>query len=88
MLLSYFPEEEVYDLYYTIKSEILEINSEENIYTSFNYLERMYIGSNRGSDEEQLPIFSISSWSVYSRQIDRIPRTNNEAESWNRRLNA
>ena len=88
LLLAFFPENEVYEIYSTLKEEILRINEEENILLFFSYMERMYIGSNMDEENELRPIFPISVWSVYKRQLNGLPRTNNGAESWNRTLNA
>jgi len=96
-ILAFVPVADVQDLFHDIKRQLLESTStyKAQIIEFYEYFERYYVGGiitakkTRGRkprvpkpDEYVQPMFSIDQWSVHSRIIDQISRTNNFTEAW------
>jgi hypothetical protein len=89
LCLAYVPSEYVLDFCRDIEEFIYE-NKIENIYKFKSYFEKNYlgIGVEEGDDQIVKKGFPINFWNAFSRIKKEIPKTSNNAESWNRTLNS
>ncbi len=96
-VLAFVPIADVQDLFHEMKINLqASINPHKaKIFEFYEYFERNYVGGiedpkkKRGRQpkvprpvEYREPMFSIDMWSVYSRILEMISRTNNFTESW------
>lgn len=87
LCLSFVPVQDVLIGYRHIKSLIFNYNIPE-ILEFLSYFEKIYVGNfNEMTGEYTHPAYQISFWNVHERVLLGLPRTSNNAESWNRTLN-
>lgn len=73
--------------YQFIKQYIIDYNINE-VGLFMAYFEKNYIGTiEEGSKNYRSPLYEIAFWNVYDRVLLNIPRTSNNAETWNRTFN-
>ena len=94
-ILAFVPSVDVSDLFQEMFQELKNSTSnyQAQLVEFYEYFEKYYVGSSvakksRGRQpkipkvEIMQPIFSIEQWSVYSRVLEQISRTNNFTEAW------
>lgn len=87
LCLSFIHTQDVLIGYRYIKQLIVDLNI-QNLTSFITYFEKNYIGVyNEETGEYINPYYNISFWNVYNRILLNLPRTSNNAESWNRTLN-
>jgi len=80
--LAFVPVSDVIDAFVLLKKSLSDMFAKYNVFTK--YFEENYIGSKkRGkSSGRHQPRFAIEYWNVYSRNIQGLPRSNNNIEGW------
>lgn len=87
LCLSFVPADDVLYAYQVIKQLISDSNI-TGLDRFIAYFEKNYIGIFGNSfDDFTKPIFEVKFWNVYYRVMNNLPRTTNNAESWNRTFN-
>ena len=80
--LAFAPVSEVVNVFEELQEEM----SEERL-PVLDYFEDTYIGRKRRRNHAD-PMFPHEVWSVHSRTTNKLPRTNNNVEGWNRKMHA
>ena len=80
--LAFVPEDYVKQTFMKLREEVAEELDEV-----LDLLEDTYIIGRRRGRGRRPPRFPIHTWNVHERTLLGVPRTNNSAEAWNRRIN-
>jgi MULE transposase domain len=87
LCLAFIPPHEVL-IYYREIEAIVQSNGEPILDNFLNYFKKNYLGIVETEElEETDPSFNIEFWNAYVRILKGVPRTSNNAESWNRTFN-
>lgn len=84
MALAFVPTEDVALVFDDFQDSLSE-HDQERLESVLDYLERNYIGR-RLREGRGTPPFRLSWWNVYTRTLNRDPRTNNYSEAGHRKL--
>ena len=81
--LAYLPEEDVIEGFLKVKQNI-----NENFVEILEYFERVYVGNLKPLSRTARcnARFPISTWNLYKRVINKMPKTNNSVESWHSQI--
>jgi hypothetical protein len=84
--LVFVPENNVRILFLKIKQYLQEKNLESSLDSFVKYFEETYIGIFESDVETKKALFSIRTWSTYTKILKNASRTTNSVESWHRNI--